>query len=344
MRVAVFGATGQVGALMRQLLDERGFPVDSIRFFASERSAGSTLSWRGETIVVEDAGRADFEGIDVAFFSCGRVASRELAPKVAAVGAVVIDNSAAWRMDPDVPLVVSEVNPEALKNIPKGIVANPNCTTMVAMPALKPLDDAAHIRRVVASTYQAVSGAGVKGTASLDAEVRAVAQRAVALAFDGEAVDVPTTSVFPAPVAFNVVPLAGALVDGDSGESEEEVKFRNETRKILGHPDLAVTATCVRVPVFTGHSLSLNVEFDEPISPNQARALLEHAPGVQLTELPTPLLAAGKDPVFVGRVRQDETVRSGLSLFVVGDNLRKGAAGNAVEIAELLERATSRAQ
>jgi aspartate-semialdehyde dehydrogenase len=339
MRVAVFGATGQVGSLMRKLLDERGFPVDEIRFFASARSAGSILDWRDAPVVVEDAHRADFTGIDVAFFSCGRVVSKELAPKVAAAGAVVIDNSAAWRMDADVPLVVAEVNPEALDEIPKGIVSNPNCTTMVAMPVLKPLEVAAHIRRVVASTYQAVSGAGLKGTASLDDEVRAVASRAVAYTFDGGAVDTPQSGVFPAPVAFNVVPLAGALVEGGGGETEEEAKFRNESRKILGRPDLLVSATCVRVPVFTGHSLSLNVEFDEPISPETARSLLEHAPGVRLAEIPTPLLAAGKDPVFVGRIRKDETVPSGLSLFVVGDNLRKGAASNAVEIAELLEKA-----
>jgi aspartate-semialdehyde dehydrogenase len=327
---------------MRRLLDERAFPVDAIRFFASGRSAGSMLSWRDEEIVVEDAQRASFEGLDLALFSCGRVASRELAPRVAAVGAIVIDNSSAWRMDPDVPLVVSEVNPEALGDIPKGVVANPNCTTMVAMPVLKPLDDAAHIRRVVASTYQAVSGAGLKGTATLDTEFRAATGRAVALAFDGGAVDLPESGVFPAPVAFNVVPLAGALADGGD-ETEEEAKFRNESRKILGRPDLLVTATCVRVPVFTGHSLSLNVEFDAPLSPNVARSLLEQAPGVRLADVPTPLLAAGKDPVFVGRIRKDATVESGLSLFVVGDNLRKGAAGNAVEIAELLEKTKSAA-
>jgi aspartate-semialdehyde dehydrogenase len=338
VRVGVFGATGQVGSLMRKLLDERGFPVDEIRYFASERSAGSTLDWRGRPIVVEDAHLADYGGIDVAFFSCGRVVSRDIAPKVAAAGAVVIDNSAAWRMDPDVPLVASEVNPEALETIPKGIVANPNCTTMVAMPVLKPLDDAARIRRIVASTYQAVSGAGLKGTASLDDEMRAVAREAVALAFDGGALDLPAPTVFPAPIAFNVVPLAGALLDDGRGETEEEAKFRNETRKILGHPDLSVTATCVRVPVFTGHCLSLAVEFDLPISSEEARSVLERAPGVRLAEIPTPLLAAGKDPVFVGRIRKDETVLSGLSLFVAGDNLRKGAAGNAVEIAELLER------
>jgi aspartate-semialdehyde dehydrogenase len=338
VRVGVFGATGQVGSLMRKLLDERGFPVDEIRFFASERSAGSTLDWRDASVAVEDALRADVGGLDVAFFSCGRIVSRELAPKVASTGAVVIDNSAAWRMDPEVPLVVSEVNPEALAVIPKGIVANPNCTTMVAMPALKPLDDAAHIRRVVASTYQSVSGAGVKGTASLDEEMRAVAPRAAALAFDGEAIELPTPTVFPAPVAFNVVPLAGALVDDGRGETEEEAKFRNESRKILGRPDLPVTVTCVRVPVFTGHCLSLTVEFDDPISPEEAHDLLAQAPGVRIAEIPTPLLAAGKDPVFVGRIRKDETVPSGISLFVAGDNLRKGAAGNAVEIAELLEK------
>lgn len=327
---------------MRKLLDERGFPVEDIRFFASERSAGQMLPWRDTAIVVEDAHRAEFGGIDVAFFSCGRVASKELAPKVARSGGIVIDNSAAWRMDPEVPLVVSEVNPEALQAIPKGIVANPNCTAMVAMPVLKPLDDAAHIHRIVASTYQAVSGAGLKGTAALSDEVREVGSRAASLAFDGDAADHPTSGVFPAPIAFNVVPLAGALSDGGD-ETEEEEKFRNEARKILGHLELRVTVTCVRVPVFTGHCLSLNVEFENPISPEDARALLERAPGVLLAEVPTPLLAAGKDPVFVGRIRRDETVTSGLSLFVVGDNLRKGAAGNAIDIAELLEQARTAA-
>jgi aspartate-semialdehyde dehydrogenase len=328
---------------MRRLLVERDYPVDAIRFFASERSAGSTLDWRDSPVVVENAHNADFGGIDLAFFSCGRVASRELAPKVAAAGGVVIDNSAAWRMDPEVPLVVSEVNPEALARIPRGIIANPNCTTMVAMPVLKPLDDAAHIRRIVASTYQAVSGAGLRGTAALDTEARAVAPTAVGFTFDGGSAGGWTSGVFPAPIAFNVVPLAGALVEGDDGETEEEVKFRNESRKILGHPDLAVTATCVRVPVFTGHSLSINVEFDDPLSAEAATSLLEHAAGVRLAEVPTPLLAAGKDPVFVGRIRKDATVRSGLSLFVVGDNLRKGAAANAVEIAELLQKTKSAA-
>jgi aspartate-semialdehyde dehydrogenase len=343
VRVGVFGATGQVGALMRQLLEERNFPVDEIRFFASARSAGTKLSWRGEAVLVEDAHCSAFQGIDLAFFSCGRVASKELAPMVARSGAIVIDNSAAWRMDPDVPLVVSEVNPGALAEIRKGIVANPNCTAMVAMPVLKPLDDAAHIRRIVVSTYQAVSGAGLKGTAALDAQVRELWEHAATYAFDGRAVDAVSEGVFPAQVAFNVVPLAGALVEDGEGETEEEVKFRNETRKILGHPTLAVSATCVRVPVFTGHSLSMNVEFEDPIAAESARSLLAHAPGVRLAELPTPLLAAGKDPVYVGRIRADHSVKSALSLFVVGDNLRKGAAGNAVEIAELIAKARSAA-
>lgn len=334
--VAIFGATGQVGEMMRLILDERDFPLGEIRFFASERSAGKTLEFRSRPLVVEDANRARFDGIDIAFFSCGRHASRELAPKVAAAGAIVIDNSAAWRMDDDVPLVVSEVNPQALSEIKKGIVANPNCTAMVAMPVLKPLDDAARIRRIVASTYQSVSGAGTKGTAELADQVRRVADRAIGLAFDGEAVEVPNSGVFPAPVAFNVVPLAGALLDNGSGETEEEEKFRNETRKILGHPSLAVAVTCVRVPVFTGHSLSLNVEFEDALSPEKARSLLAGAKGVRVEELPTPLGAAGKNPVFVGRIRRDPSVENGLSMFVVGDNLRKGAAGNAVEIAELL--------
>ena len=335
MRVGVFGATGQVGTVMRSILAERSFPADGVRFFASARSAGRTLEWDGD-VVVEDVVGADFTGIDIALFSCGAKASLELAPRVAAAGAIVIDNSSAWRMDPDVPLVVPEVNREALDSIPKGIVANPNCTTMVAMPVQKPLDTRAGLRRVVASTYQAVSGAGLAGTSELDEQVRKVADGAAALAHDGNAFEMPAPVKFAAPIAFNVIPLAGQSVDDGSGETNEEQKFRNESQKILGLPDLLVSCTCVRVPVFTGHSLALNLEFERPLSPEEALAALDGAPGVELCDIPTPLGATGRDASLVGRVRRDTTVPYGLSLFVVGDNLRKGAALNAVQIAEVL--------
>jgi len=343
MRVGVFGATGQVGAVMRSILAERGFPADSVRYFASARSAGRMLPWAGEVgpglvqdIVVEDGAGADFAGIDIALFSCGAKASLELAPRVAAAGAIVIDNSSAWRMDPDVPLVVPEVNAKALDSIPKGIVANPNCTTMVAMPVLKPLHDSAGLRRVVVATYQAVSGAGLAGTAELDEQVRKVAEGAVALAHDGRAVDLPAPVKFVAPIAFNVIPLAGRLVEDGSGETDEEQKWRNESRKILGLPNLLVSCTCVRVPVFTGHSMALNIEFERPISPDHALTVLDGAAGVELSEIPTPLGATGRDKTLVGRIRRDTTVPNGLSIFLVGDNLRKGAALNAVQIAEAL--------
>jgi aspartate-semialdehyde dehydrogenase len=336
MEVGVFGATGQVGAVMRSVLVERAFPLDRVRFFASARSAGRTLSFAGQDIVVEDVVGADFAGIDIALFSCGASTSLDLAPQVAAAGAVVIDNSSAWRMDPEVPLVVPEVNSAALSSIPKGIVANPNCTTMVAMPVLKPLDELAGLRRVVAATYQAVSGAGLAGTAELDEQVKKVAEGAAALAHDGNAVQLPSPSKFPAPIAFNVIPVAGKLVEDGSLETTEEQKFRDESRKILGLAELKVSCTCVRVPVFTGHSLALNLEFERPLSPEDATRALAKAPGVVLCEIPTPLAATGGDDSLVGRVRRDDTVPHGLSLFVVGDNLRKGAALNAVQIAEVL--------
>jgi len=307
-----------------------------VRFFASARSAGRTLRWDGDDVVVEDVVGADFTGMDVALFSCGAKTSLDLAPRVAGAGAIVIDNSSAWRMDPEVPLVVPEVNREALDSIPKGIVANPNCTTMVAMPVLKPLDKLAGLRRIVASTYQAVSGAGLAGTSELDEQVRKVADGAAALAHDGSAVDLPAPVKFPAPIAFNVIPLAGQSVDDGSGETSEEQKFRDESRKILGLPGLLVSCTCVRVPVFTGHSLALNLEFERPLSPEEALAALGGAAGVELRDIPTPLGATGGDVSLVGRVRRDTTVPYGLSLFVVGDNLRKGAALNAVQIAEVL--------
>jgi aspartate-semialdehyde dehydrogenase len=332
--LGVVGATGQVGAVVLRLLAERGLPLDGVRLFASARSAGSTLTVGGRDVVVEDASTADPSGIDIAIFSAGGGTSKSLAPRFAAAGAVVVDNSSAWRMDPDVPLVVSEVNPQALDEVRKGIVANPNCTTMAAMPVLKPLHDAAGLVRMVASTYQAVSGSGLAGVEELDGQVRKTADAATALVHDGSAVDFPAPTKYVAPIAFNVLPMAGSVVDDGSYETDEEQKLRNESRKILGIPELRVSGTCVRVPVFTGHSLSLNVEFARPLSVAQATDLLRGAPGVELAEVPTPLLAAGRDPSYVGRIRQDGP--NGLALFVSNDNLRKGAALNAVQIAELL--------
>ena len=336
MRVGVFGATGQVGRVMRNILAERRFPLDDVRFFASSRSAGTILPWAGGEVTVEDAAAADFRGIDIALCSTGATASRTLAPRLAEAGAVVVDNTSAWRMDPDVPLVVPEVNAHALERVPKGIVANPNCTTMVAMPVLKPLHDQAGLLRMTIATYQAVSGAGLAGVAELAGQLAKTADRAAELTFDGGAVDFPVPEKFAAPIAHNVVPLAGRVVDDGSLETDEEQKYRNESRKILELPDLAVTCTCVRVPVFTGHAAAIVAEFARDLSPDRARELLASAPGVEVTDLPTPLAAAGRDPSLVGRVRRADR---GLALFVVGDNLRKGAALNAVQIAEaLLER------
>ncbi len=334
--VGVFGATGQVGGVMRQLLADRNFPVASMRYFASARSAGTTLPWGDEQVVVEDMATADFSGLDIALFSAGGSTSKEYAPTVAAAGAVVIDNSSAWRMDPQVPLVVPEVNADALADIPIGIVANPNCTTMAAMPVLKPLDDEAGLVRLVVSTYQAVSGGGLAGVDELAVQLDALGGQGASLTFDGGAVEFPPATKFPATIACNVVPKAGNVVDDGSEETDEEQKLRNESRKILALPDLRVSGTCVRVPVFTGHSLAINAEFSRPISPDRARELLAGAPGVVLADLPTPLEAAGKDPSYVGRIRTDSSVEHGLALFVSNDNLRKGAALNAIQIAEAL--------
>jgi aspartate-semialdehyde dehydrogenase len=338
MRVGVFGATGQVGGVMRTLLAERNFPATEIRFFASARSAGTTLPWQGGEIVVEDTDTADFSGLDLALFSNGKTASLATAPKVAAAGAVVIDNSSAWRMDPDVPLVVSEVNPEDALRPPKGIIANPNCTTMAAMPVLAPLHAAARLVRLRVATYQAVSGSGGAGVAELDGQVRAVAEQASGLAFSGTAVNFPAPNKYVKPIAYNVIPLAGSIVEDGSGETDEEQKLRNESRKILHIPDLLVSGTCVRVPVFTGHSLAIHAEFADDLSPERATALLSNAAGVALMEVPTPLDAAGQDPSYVGRVRADQAAPAGKGLifFVANDNLRKGAALNAVQIAELV--------
>jgi aspartate-semialdehyde dehydrogenase len=337
LTVAVVGATGQVGAVMRRLLEERDFPATTIRFFASARSAGTTLPFRGEEIVVEDSEAADPSGIDIALFSAGATASRSLAPRFAAAGALVIDNSSAWRMDPQVPLVVSEVNPEAIDDAEKGIIANPNCTTMAIMPVLKVLDTEAGLRRLVATTYQAVSGSGLAGVEELLGQARAaLEQDTAALTHDGSAVTFPEPVKYVRPIAFDVVPLAGSIVEDGEGETDEEKKLRNESRKILGLPDLLVAGTCVRVPVFTGHSISVNAEFDRPLSPERATEVLAAAPGVELSDVPTPLQAAGQDPSFVGRIRADQSAPEGrgLALFVSNDNLRKGAALNAVQIAE----------
>ena len=339
MTVAVVGATGQVGGVMRRMLAERAFPVGTVRYFASARSAGTALPWGDGEVVVEDVATADLAGIDIALFSAGASTSRAHAPRFAEAGAVVVDNSSAWRRDPQVPLVVAEVNGGEVANAPLGIVANPNCTTMAAMPVLKPLHDAAGLRRLVVSTYQAVSGSGLAGVAELESQVRAAVEQDVArLTHDGGAVTFPAPAKYVRTIAFDVVPLAGSLVDDGSGETDEEQKLRHESRKILGIPDLLVSGTCVRVPVFTGHSLSINAEFASPLSPETATELLRGAPGVVLTDVPTPLEAAGADPSFVGRIRADEGVPGGrgLALFVSNDNLRKGAALNAVQIAELL--------
>jgi len=321
---------------MRAVLAERRFPLDDLRYFASERSAGRVLPWGDGEVTVEDAASADLAGIDIALCSTGAPASREIAPRLAEAGAIVIDNTSAWRMDPDVPLVVSEVNPEMLRSIPKGIVANPNCTTMVAMPALKPLHDEAGLRRLVVSTYQAVSGAGLSGVTELADQLAKTAHSTEDLTFDPSRVDYPEPSVFAAPIAHNVLAHAGTFVEDGRGETNEEHKFRNESRKILGIPGLPVTCTCVRVPVFTGHSVSMVAEFSRDLSPERATEILSGAPGVRLCDVPTPLLAAGRDDTLVGRIRAADGAADALALFVSGDNLRKGAALNAVQIAELL--------
>ncbi|MFJ9018661.1 aspartate-semialdehyde dehydrogenase [Streptomyces sp. NPDC102259] len=332
MRVGIVGATGQVGTVMRRILKERDFPVTELRLFASARSAGTVL----DGVTVEDAATADYANLDIVLFSAGGATSRALAEKVAAQGPVVIDNSSAWRKDPEVPLVVSEVNPHAIVDRPKGIIANPNCTTMAAMPVLKPLHAEAGLEALVVATYQAVSGSGLAGVAELHGQAQKVVPDADRLTHDGEAVDFPEPQVYKRPIAFNVIPLAGSVVEDGLNETDEEQKLRNESRKILEIPGLKVSGTCVRVPVFSGHSLQVNARFARPISAERATELLGGAPGVALSDIPTPLQAAGKDPSFVGRIREDETVEHGLALFISSDNLRKGAALNAVQIAELV--------
>lgn len=340
LNIAIVGATGQVGTVMRRLLEERNFPVKTLRLFSSARSAGRVLPYAGVDVVVEDVETADPTGIDVALFSAGATASKAQAPRFAAAGVKVIDNSSAWRMDPDVPLVVSEVNPHAIGEAVKGIIANPNCTTMAAMPVLKVLSAAAGLTKMTVTTFQAVSGSGLAGAEELATQISAAMEQGniLDLVHDGSAVDFPAPVKYVKTIAFDVVPLAGSLVEDGLNETDEEKKLRNESRKILELPNLLVSGLCVRVPVFTGHSLSVNAEFSSPISPAQATELLKDAPGVQLVDVPTPLQAAGADPSFVGRIRQDETVEGGrgLAMFISNDNLRKGAALNAVQIAELI--------
>ncbi len=341
LRIGIVGATGQVGVAMRQILEERDFPASEVRFFASARSAGTVLPYAGREITVEDAATADPSGLDVVLFSAGATTSRALVPSFVEAGVIVIDNSSAFRRDPEIPLVVSEVNPEAARAVieaGRGIIANPNCTTMAAMPVLKPLHDAAGLVRLIVSTYQAVSGSGVAGVDELAHGIEGAGDKARELAYDGEAVAFPEPATYVEPIAYNVLPLAGSIVDDGLNETDEEQKLRNESRKILGLPELLVSGICVRVPVFTGHSLAINAEFEQAMTPERARELLAGAPGVELAEVPTPLKAAGKDPSYVGRLRRDPGVDGdrGLALFVSNDNLRKGAALNTVQIAELV--------
>ena len=338
--VAIVGATGQVGTVMRDILAERSFPIRELRLFASARSAGTAIDFGGVPVIVEDVETADPAGVEIALFSAGATASRAYAPRFAAAGATVVDNSSAWRMDPEVPLVVSEVNPEAIADAPKGIIANPNCTTMAAMPVLKALHAEAGLERLIVSTYQAVSGSGLAGAQELLGQVEGVLAQGdtLKLVHDGSALDFPQPEKYVAPIAFDVIPLAGSVVDDGLNETDEEKKLRNESRKILGLPDLRVAGTCVRVPVFTGHSLSINAEFANDLSPRRAYEVLAAAPGVVVEEVPTPLYAAGKDPSYVGRIRADQSAPEGkgLVLFISNDNLRKGAALNAVQVAELV--------
>ncbi|MFD4325837.1 aspartate-semialdehyde dehydrogenase [Nocardioides sp. NPDC058538] len=344
VNLGIVGATGQVGVAVRQILLERGFPLGEVRFFASARSAGKTIEFGGRSVVVEDAATADPSGLDIAIFSAGGATSKALAPKFAEAGVIVIDNSSAWRKDPSIPLVVSEVNPSAMDGVieaRQGIIANPNCTTMAAMPVLKALHDEAGLERLVVSTYQAVSGSGVAGVEELVSEVAAAGDKARELAYDGSAITFPEPDKYVETIAYNVLPYAGSLVEDGLNETDEEQKLRNESRKILDLPDLRVSGICVRVPVVTGHSLAVNAEFSSSLTPERATEILSDAPGVELRDVPTPLYAAGKDPSYVGRIRQDEGVpdNRGLALFISNDNLRKGAALNTVQLAELVAAA-----
>ncbi len=330
--VAVVGATGAVGSEMLRILEERDFPVAEVRPLASARSAGTTVRFRGDEVKVRELTPESFGGIDIALFSAGGSVSARFAPAAVEAGAVVVDNTSHFRMEPDVPLVVPEVNPHAIAGYrERGIIANPNCSTIQMVVVLKPLHDAARIRRVVVSTYQAVSGTGKRAIEELERQTREL------LNFRQ-----PTREVYPHTIAFNCLPHIDVFLD--NGYTKEEMKMVNETRKILEDPSVRVTATTVRVPVFYGHSEAVNVELERPLTAAEARSLLERAPGVVVVDEPEearyPLAqdAAGKDPVFVGRIRQDTSVDHGLDLWVVADNVRKGAALNAVQIAEILVR------
>ncbi len=328
--VAVVGATGAVGEIMRRVLEERAFAFRSIKFLASERSAGKPLSFKGKTYTVEPIRPEAFAGVDLVLSSTPASVSRESSPMAAKTGAVVIDNSSAWRMDPDVPLVVPEVNADALRHIPKGIVANPNCSTIQMVVALKPLHDLARIKRVVVSTYQASSGKGATGLVELDAQLAAIGRQQA----------VPPVKAHAAQLAGNVLPHDWKA--GAEGYTEEEWKMVKETRKIMGDESILVSPTTARVPVRVGHSEAINLEFDRPITPEQAREALRQAPGIVVVDdlaaglVPLPLACEGRDEVFVGRIRRDPTLPNGLNLWVVADNLRKGAATNAVQIAQVL--------
>ncbi|MDK8796821.1 aspartate-semialdehyde dehydrogenase [Corynebacterium sp. MSK044] len=339
--VAVVGATGQVGQVMRDILAQRNFPADKVRFFASPRSAGKELEFRGEQIVVEDLTQVTPESVqdvDIALFSAGGSTSKEWAPVFAAAGATVVDNSSAWRKDDEVPLIVSEVNPDEVTGLKKGIIANPNCTTMAVMPVAKALHDAAGLTTMRVASYQAVSGSGLAGVETLAKQVAEVGDHNVDLTHDGSVLVPADCGPYVAPIAFNALPMAGNFVDDGTFETDEEQKLRNESRKILGLPDLKVSGTCVRIPVFTGHTMVVHAEFEREITPEDAKRVLEAAPGVTVVDVPTPLEAAGKDDSLVGRIRQDQVVdgNRGLIFVVSGDNLRKGAALNTVQIAELL--------
>jgi len=331
-RVAIVGATGEVGRTFLKVLEERNFPVDDLVLYASERSEGKVLTFRGKEYTVRALSKENsFKGIDIALFSAGGATSREWAPKFAEEGVVVIDNSSAWRMDPQVPLVVPEVNPEDVKEFKnKNIIANPNCSTIQMVVALKPIYDRAGVRRVVVSTYQAVSGAGAKAIEDLKKQTRAWC----------EGKDFPESEKFPHRIAFNVLPHIDVFFE--DGYTKEENKMLHETRKIMHDENIKVTATCVRVPVFYGHAESISLETEREISPEEARSVLSEAPGVvvvdnpQASEYPMPIEVEGRDEVFVGRIRKDRVFEPGLSLWVVADNIRKGAATNAVQIAELL--------
>ena len=334
MRVGVFGATGQVGGVMRKLLAERNYPVDEIRYFASERSAGKVLPWGDREVVVEDIAKADFHGIDVALFSAGGGTSKQWAPEVARAGATVIDNSSAWRMDPRVPLIVSQVNPEDVDKAELGIIANPNCTTIMMVVVLNPIDRLSHIRKVHVSSYQSASGAGAAAMQELQQQYKELVETG----------EVKTIEKFPHQLAYNVIPQIDKMMENDY--TKEEMKMFHETRKIM-HSDVRTSATCVRVSSLRSHSEAVWLETERPLSVGEVREALKTAPGVTLVDdpqhyiYPMPLESAGKDDVFVGRIRKDLADDNSITLWLTGDQIRKGAALNAVQIAEYLVKAGS---